>query len=165
MADAAAQRAWVKSILGVDVGGAETGPGGTAAPHLPGPEASKAWREARQAWDDAIDDVNKQIANLQTALKKTDDSQLHEIAEFGLNGVTGNQRTKLMAVIMELGDGSPERLAKHGGRALERIEALRAHLDSSGQVAVCDRNPFGVQVSIRATLGGALDRMERALAA
>ena len=150
-----ARREWVRSVLGIEIG---------KPPATSGAASGAAdWKQAREAWDEAIEVVNRQIAQLQRVMKATDDEDLHEIAEYGLNALTGNRRVKLMAALMEIGDGAPDRMARARGKALAAIRGLRAHLDSDAQVRAFDSNPFGVAVSIRATLGGALDGLKAAL--
>ena len=145
---------WVRRVLGVAL------PGG--APD---------WPSARQAWQDANDAVNDQINGLLNRAKTGEDDadefaeQLVEIAENGLNAVTENHRVKLMAAVMSLGDGSGGALAKHGPAALALIEAFTTFLAGSEKIEVCDANPFGAPVAIRATLTPPLRQMAAALQA
>ena len=48
---------------------------------------------------------------------------------------------------------------------LGSTDPFRTHLQNSEQVEVCDRNPFGVPVTIRATLVPALAQLAAALQA
>jgi hypothetical protein len=121
------------------------------------------WRAIRQTWQSASDAVDQQITALQAALRKSGDDTLEEIAEFGVNGVTGNHKVRLMAAMMELGSGDPAAIAKSGRATLALVRDFRAYLDSDERVLVCDENPFGVAVSLRATFGGALTQIEAAL--
>jgi len=151
--DTEQQRAWVTRVLGVDL---------TAKTQDSTPVSLTA---AREAYEAASDLVNGQIAKLQSELRKSTDAELREISEFGLNGVTGNHRVPLRAVLMEIDYGGPTALKKSGPKALKIVQSFRAHLDQDEKVEACDENPFGVAVSIRSSLGGALAQMERALAA
>ncbi len=152
--DARAQ--WLKRVLGVTLPG---NPQSAAAGAAPG------WKAARQGWQEASEAVDGQIEGLQAALRRSGDDRLEEIAEFGLNGITGNHRVKLMAMLLELRDGDAASLQKAGPKALGLIEAFRSHLESSEAVEVCDVNPFGIPVAIRATLLPALAQMAAALQA
>ena len=136
---------WVERVLSVDI---------------PLPKADPdAIRPAAQAWRTASDAVDKQIAALQTALRNTDDDDLHEIAEFGLNGITGGFKVRLMAALM-----SAEKADAHALQTLKQIvPGFRDHLESDERVAACDNNPFGVQVQVRSTLVPALDQLLRSL--
>lgn len=123
---------------------------------------AKLWADAKEVWTRASDTVDAQIVKLQAALKKSDDEELVEIAEFGLNAVTGGFKVPLMAVIRDLdsaGAPKPETIAK----ARNIVADFHAHINSDERVAVCDDNPFGVAMSIRATLGEALAQMAKAL--
>jgi hypothetical protein len=105
--------------------------------------------------------VDGQIAALQKALLASDDEELQEIGQYGVNGITGNFKVKLMAALMGVEAGRDADRAKLAAL----VPQFRAHLDSSERIAACDDNPFGVTVSIRATLGPALDRLARSLGA
>jgi hypothetical protein len=121
----------------------------------------RGWPAARQAWQDASDAVDGQLAKLQTALKASGDTELVEIAEYGLNGVTGNHKVPLMASVRELDSAAGPKLAGAVSRAARIVAAFRAHLDGAETVAACDDNPFGVPVTIRKSIGGALQALEK----
>ena len=114
-----------------------------------------AWRQASEA-------VDGQVAQLQAVLKRSDDPDLHEISEFGMAALSGGNRTGLMAVAMELdrADAPPPALLK---RAATIAGKFRAHLASDPKVRGFDSNPFGIHVSIRATLEPALQQLESAV--
>ena len=150
MADAK-HKAWVTRVLGYQFAGAGAG-GGAAAP---------SFADATAAWRAAMESVDAQIAALQTALRQTDDDELHEIAEYGLNAVTGGHKVKLTAALIG---------AEHGGAGdRQKLAALippfRAHLEGDERVEAVDENAFGVAMSVRATLLPALDALERGAAA
>jgi hypothetical protein len=114
---------------------------------------------ACEAWDAATEAVDGQIAALQSALRGQDDAELREIGEYGLNAVTGNQRVPLLAALMGARGGNAGDRAK----LPQLIANLRGHLDADERVRACDENPFDVAVSIRQTLGAALDRLSSAV--
>ncbi|HEY6433537.1 MAG TPA: hypothetical protein VIZ17_16270 [Acetobacteraceae bacterium] len=109
--------------------------------------------------------MDGQIAALQAVLRRSNDDTLAEIAEFGLNGITGNYKVPLAAALVELGAGGPAAMKKAGPKAVKIINDYRAYLETSEKVQVCDANPFGTPVSIRATLGGALAELAASLEA
>jgi hypothetical protein len=148
-----AQDAWIERVLGV------AAPTGSATNAGAPPE----WEPARARWQEAGETVNHQIAALQQKLRGSDDEELVAIAEYGLNGITGNHRARLTAQLMEIGDGNGGKLAERGAKLQKLVRDYRAYLEASPEVAVCDRNPFGVAVSIRATLGGALASLDDAV--
>lgn len=143
------QNTWITRVLGVtfaDVGGSGAPP---------------SIAEAAAAWRAAVEVVDAQITALQSALRGTDDEELHEIAEFGLNAVTGNHRVRLVAALMGAERGSERDRAKLAGL----IAPFRTHLENDERVDACDENPFGVTVSLRATLISALDGLARSVGA
>lgn len=157
-----ARQDWLQRVLGftLPAEAQATGHDGSAAPG-----AAADWAGARAVWESASEAVDGQITGLQAALRATGDETMKHIAEFGMNGLTGDHKVKLMAAMMEIGAGDPESLAKAGPKALGIIQAFRTHIDSDERIEVCDDNPFGVAVSIRATLAPALAQLEAALQA
>ena len=123
----------------------------------------KALEVALQTWRTASETVDSQLSRLQEVLLATDDEELVEIAEFGLNAVTGDFKVPLMTALMNLDRAAEKDKAKLATAVLTAAAEFKTHIARSEQVAVCDDNPFGVQVSIAATLGPALDQFEKAL--
>ena len=124
---------------------------------------SQGWAAVKSGWLDASETVDAQITRLQAKLRTDADHELQQIAELGLNGVTGNHKVPLMAALRSIdGAGSDtQKLAALLERAAEAARAFKNHLQSAETVAACDDNPFGVSVSIRATLVPALDQVTR----
>lgn len=147
----AAQAEWVSRVLGIAP---------LAAP-VAGDFASR-WSQARSRYEAASETVDSQIGKLQQALRASPDEDLQAIGEFGLNGITGNHRVRIMAGMrdVESSGGAAEARAKLAGL----LDAYGKHLATEEKIMACDENPLGVAVSIRATLGAALDGLRAALA-
>ena len=122
------------------------------------------WVAAKQSWQAASDALDAQISQLQQALRKSGDGELVEIAEFGLNGVTGNFKVPLLAAIRDIDAATPDALPNASAKARTIIAGFRKHLDSDEKVQACDENPFGAKVSIRQTAAEGLDKLDGALA-
>ncbi len=139
-----AQGGWVLRVLGVDVRAGASGGSGIAA--------------AARQWQAASETVDAQISRLQSVLRDSGDDELKQIAEFGLNAITVNRKVPLMAALMSAQAGDR--------RAVEDLQkaviAFRIQIESDARVAVCDDNPFGVQVSIRGVLIPALEHLLKA---
>ncbi|MBQ0943185.1 hypothetical protein KAK07_07535 [Ideonella sp. 4Y16] len=136
------------------------GGGGAGSPSGESPlgnEFPAKWRRISSELREASESVDEQISRLQRVLREQDDSELKEIAEFGLNAVTGNFKVPLLAAMLELGDGH-NATAEDAAGARELARAYANHLRGDIRVAACDQNPFGIEVSIRDTLAAALDR-------
>jgi hypothetical protein len=114
------------------------------------------WQGARVRWLDAVEEVDAQLVKLAAALRNSDDGDLWEIAEFGMNAVTDNHKVPLQAALLDVERVAPAKRAAAVKRALMRVDAFVAHLKTDDRVAVCDDNPFDVNVSLRSTLGTAL---------
>jgi hypothetical protein len=123
----------------------------------------RAWAAAKAAWTSAIETVDTQLGKLQQALNSSDDEELREIGEFGVNGVTGNFKVPLLAVMQDLESAADDARGAHARRAAKIAAGFLKHIESATRVQACDENPFGVQVSIRKTLGGALAQLNDAL--
>ena len=131
---------WVTRVLGIALPTSRT-----ATPDL---------RDAIVGWREAMEVVDRQIAALQAALRQTDDDDLHEIADYGLNAVTGGFKVRLTAALISTAkDDAPQERA----RLATVADGFRTHLETESRVAACDDNPFGVSMSIRATLVPALE--------
>jgi hypothetical protein len=170
MADAThdPKRAWLERVLGLHFAVPEfesTAPPTAPASKDDGRGFAELWAEAAARWRDASDNVDTQIGQLQRALKQTDDSELHEIAEFGLNGITGGTKVKLMAAIRELNSAGAALPLAAVGKARQAVAQFRDQINGDGRVDACDENPFGVAMSIRATFAPALAGLESALKA
>jgi hypothetical protein len=121
------------------------------------------WPEAKRVWRDAMEDVDAQMARLQQKLLDSEDDDVMEIGEFGLNAVTSNHKVPIMAGMLEV-DQAGELLAFGTVMKLvQKIIKFRQFLQQDIRVAACDENPFGVPVSIRGTLIPALEQLELSL--
>jgi len=148
------QDAWIAQVLGFKF------PAGLGSNgHDPG----LRWQMACQAWRAASETVDGQMSALQTVLRNSGDSELIDIAEFGLNAVTGNHKVRLAGMLLELGDGSPAAVQRSGSKALALLGDFRTHIETDPRVAACDTNPSTARVSIRATIGPALAGLQAAL--
>jgi hypothetical protein len=148
----AAKRAWIERVLGFQFPPQPTAAG-----------SGREWQAARRAWDAAIQTVDRQISALQSVLRGSGDPELIEIAEFGLNAVTGDHKARLTALLTELGDGNLAVMERSGGKARALLAEFRTHIENDPRVAACDGNPTKVSVSIRATLAPALAALHAAL--
>jgi hypothetical protein len=115
-------------------------------------------------WMQAKDSVNDQISRLQTAFRNSRHPLAQDIADKGLNGITRRLQVGLQAALMEYDAASAEQLAAAAARLRSAMVAMRQFLDSDAVLPMLEKNPYGVMVAIRSTLGSALDSIERRLA-
>jgi len=158
---------FAEATLLLDQLAARTGSSDTssATAKSPGNDAfAQSWAAAKQAWEAANKDSSAQIEKLQKALRESGDEDLAEIAEFGLNGVTGNFKVRLMAAIVAMDSANAEARAGIAKRAASIVSGFRSHIDTHPQVKACDENPLGVPVNIRSSIGGALTELSKVLA-
>jgi hypothetical protein len=161
------QNAWVSRVLGLSAGGeSETDEEefGEDFEEL-GLDVSDVWRAARRAFDVATESVDAQIKALQSELRESEDYQLEEIAEYGLNGLTNNTRVPLIAALLESGDGSKKQLQTAGPKIEKAAQTFITQLNSDPRVAACDQNPFGIELAIAVTYQDAVDQLLNAVRA
>lgn len=157
--DAAKKAEWVARVLNVDVGGSST----SGAPPFDLSAFRASWTKAADAWRTASDRVDGEIAELQKALRERDDPDLKRIASAGLNAITGGFKVPLLAAIHDVGNVAPDKVTGSVVAARKAVAAFTKHLQTSDKVAACDRNPFDVSMSIRASLVPALQILAAAL--
>lgn len=110
-------------------------------------------------WNDAKESVDSGISSLQTALKTYKHPDLDVIADKGLNGVTKGNQVAMMKALLEFDATTSESRADRADALLKQLDAYRSFVTGDKIVALCEKNPFGVSVAIRAPLGVALDRI------
>lgn len=123
------------------------------------------WRQAKQAWQIAIEEIDGQMAKLQGVLKNSEDEELQAIAEFGFNATTGNFKVPLMAAMRDIDAAEESALMNSIAKAQPIIVKFQQHIASDQRVEACDNNPFGVRVTIRQSLGSALTSLNATLSA
>jgi hypothetical protein len=120
------------------------------------PAPAADWRTARADWQDALETVDGQIAALVAAMRASDDDVMEAVADRGMNALTANHKVKLMAALMDIGSGDSASIRKSGPKALAIARQFSSHIETDERIAACEDNPFGVPLTIRATLGPAL---------
>ena len=125
--------------------------------------AKSAIQAATEAWQSASDAVDGQIAELQDFLRASPDPELQDIGETGLNALTAGHKVKLMAALRDLGGAAGEALPGLAAKTRKVVDEFIAYIDGDDRIAACDECPH-VPMSIRATLGGGLRKMQDALA-
>jgi hypothetical protein len=111
-------------------------------------------------WNNAKDRVDDQLRSLSDKLRKSALPQVQGVAD-EVETLLGPLRVNLIAALQNL-DAAPGD-AKAQGAARKAVGSARAWLDSDARVRAIDTNPWKVPVSVAATLGQALDRLETQL--
>jgi hypothetical protein len=124
-----------------------------------GADFAKHWTVAKQAWRTANDTVDDQIAKLEALLRESGHAGLEAVAEFGLNGLTANHKVRLMAAMRDIDAAGGKITPKLAANTLRLAKDFQKHINADPRVTVCDANPFGVTVTIRKSISGALDRI------
>lgn len=110
-------------------------------------------------WNTARESTDAGISALQAVLRSYKHPDLDNIADAGLNGVTEGNQTAIMRALMDFRAAAPADRAKKAAALVQQVDAYRGFLDGSKVITLCEKNPFGVSVAIRAPLGAALDKI------
>ncbi len=133
----------------------------TLAKATPAPRA----QPLRPVWQAAKESVDGKLEALSRELRSLEDADADQVAEFGLFGLTGGRETVgLMAALAEYDGAAPDGRAAATAGLRKAVASYRQVLDTNPMVELLDDNPFGVDVALQATLGGALRQIESLLA-
>ena len=143
------QREWVQRVLGFD-------------PDDPA-EGADAAVDRLAIWRDAKETVDARLSALARSLRAVGDPDFDRIAEFGLFGLTDGETVALNKALREYGAAPADKRPTAAKALRAAVAEYRAAMASEGMFALLDENPFGVAVASRATLGVALDAIERSL--
>jgi hypothetical protein len=115
-------------------------------------------------WNDAKEDVDHQLDGLYQRLRKTGIPVLGEIAG-EIENVLGKFRTGLITALMNFDQASGQAKDAARANALKTVEDYKRAIPADKHVIAADTNPFQVPITVRQTLGAALDRLSQRLAA
>ena len=130
----------------------------------PGNGAGTAGAKTMPLWQRARDAAVGQIGQLQSAMRDSGHPVLTRIADQGLNAITQRLQVGLQVALMEFDSAAPAARVRARLQARRAIGDFRTFLDGSGALDLLERNPLGVNVTIRNTLSSALDAVERVIA-
>jgi hypothetical protein len=160
----------IEKVLAKMESEAPSTPGSNAPPTSGGvepwalsPKFDTLWKEAKSAWQTALDNIGKQLEKLRGSLAQAGDSDLKAIGEFGLNAITANHKVPLQTAIVNVDSTVGPAKIKAIDKAQDAVIAFREHIDRDERVDACDNNPFGVQVALRSELNRGLDKLGHAL--
>lgn len=148
MTDSPAQRDWITRSLGFEF------PSGPRTEHGP----------ALPVWQAAKDAVDAQLRQLSDRLRKTSLPVLVEVAD-ELEHLLEPFRVGLVAALLAFDRAPVEVKPAARAAAIKALTAALVRLDAEKRLPAVDANGFGVSVSVRATLGAALRRLQHQLAA
>ena len=147
----AEQNAWVLRVLGVSLNEPAAAPAKSPA----GFNGSIIWRDAKEA-------VDANMTALGQALRSYGDPDLDRIAELGLHGIGTTQNVALAKALIEYQTAGGEEVVK-ATTGLRTAVANYRTLLATGLVRVIDEVPLPKAPAICATLGTALDEIERVI--
>jgi len=153
------QAAWVQRVLGVwtasDVPGQQDGPPDAAAVQMEPAELLALFRNSK-------DEVDEGLSELQAEMRKTADVDMIRVADYGMFGMTDGEGVGLMKALFELRAATPDKQPAALAAAGKAASAYKKKVFEHTLIDLVDRNPFGVEVGIRAKLGAALDTIANA---
>lgn len=123
-----------------------------------GQDPMAIWRKAKET-------VDVSISALQKAIKAHENPDLQRIAEFGLNGATDGNQVAIQKALMEFNMAEGATRTDAGKKLIAQTAVYRKFVSESPVIKLCERNPFGVKVSIKSPILTALDQIDQAAAA
>ncbi|MBV8913848.1 MAG: hypothetical protein JOZ05_12510 [Acetobacteraceae bacterium] len=143
---------WVAKVFGLTV------PSGTSQ----GQRGNHA-RPTLDIWREAKDVVDDQIGRIQGALRATEIDGALALADGGLGRITNNLQTRLIAALIDFDRSRGAEQAQTAAKVRSVLGPLANVVAKDPLLAVLEENPFGVAVSIRATLAAAFSEIEARL--
>lgn len=162
------QKDWLAQVLGVRFVVAETPRRRAPIPLRPVARddggTGFASVDGRRIWDDAVDAVRSELIDLSDTLSDLDDADLDTIADLAPAELVRRLGRDIDAALVAVDAAAPGDAARVRKSARDSLSACRSLIDGDVLITLLERNPYGVPVSIRATLTGALDRLDRLVA-
>lgn len=115
-------------------------------------------------WQNAVRAAQKTVDDLRSTLSGYGHPGLERVAKLALTGVAESNQSQLNAALVAYSDAAVDAREAATRQVASQVSAFRQYLSSDAVIALCEDNPFGVNVDIRGPLGGALDQIERAVA-
>jgi hypothetical protein len=112
-------------------------------------------------WTSAKDTADAQIEALRKAFLDQGRTGLRMAAEYGLSGLTDTAGVGLMVALRNFDASNGSAGVK--SKVTDAVAAYRGFLSGNRLLELLEKNPLGVAVTTRATLGRALDTIETSL--
>ena len=166
MATEAEKDVWTCSFFGVSL---------TPTPHaelknpVPGnsdvPEtaADRQWADASAGWKKAAQTVQGQLDSLKSALLKSADPDLVEIAKDDVDGICDDVFDTISSLMRIVGTSASNLEPKVAAPLLDDLAWCRDEITKSETVRACDTNPFSQAVTIEGLLIPAINALTTAL--
>lgn len=152
-----AKHEWIARVLGLDV--PNPMPEGGVMPN-----AQEAAKRFLQLWLGAKETADAGLGRLQKELQGTNDPMFLRIADRGLSAISGRLQVGLRVGLAEFAR-TPDPTGAAAQKLAGSVADFRRFLETDPAVLLCDENPFGAKVELRATLGRALQQIDRELEA
>ena len=108
--------------------------------------------------------VDKAVSGLRDTLKTHGHADLARIAEAPLTVPDATHRTALEQALSAYGSAKDADVARAQSAVLTSVAAFRSNLAEDKLIALCEANPFGATVDIKAPLEAVLTRIEKVFA-
>jgi hypothetical protein len=152
-----AKRQWVARVLGLELSG-------PTPERKPVAGAGDAAKRCLHLWLDAKEAADAGLGRLQKELQGTNDPMFLRIADRGLSAISGRLQVGLRVGLAEFAR-DPDPAGPAAAKLAQSVTDFLGFVETDRAVALCDENPFGADVGLRATLGGALKQIDRELSA
>ncbi|MEX0283180.1 MAG: hypothetical protein AB3N23_01065 [Paracoccaceae bacterium] len=126
-------------------------------------EGTAARKKVLPIWAAAKDETDTQLSALQNQLRGDGHPVFAAIADKGLHGITSGELTAMMRATMDYDGAGADTLEKATTDLRGSIGRMREFLTRDKGVALLDGNQMDVTVTLRDTLGDALNQIEETL--
>ncbi len=154
MSDADGKRAWVATVLGVD---------------LPRRSSSafdmKRLRAAVAEYHDTLAEVGSGVGALQDKMRASDNPLMQQIAKVELKELTGGMRVTMSAALLDIIQAPDNRRARNAKVFYKLCGKMTQFVEGNELFTYLDTNPLGVKVNSRDGLLSALRTLEQEVAA
>lgn len=126
-----------------------------AQPDVPPEPALPVWQQAKETVDAQLNVLYDKLKSFGVPVLEQAASQIEE--------VLGNYRTKMVVALTNYDNAAGPARDKARAQALEVVASYQEGLANDKHVIAADSNPFGVNVTIRETLGAAFSTLNQQL--
>lgn len=136
---------WLRRVLGAEIRNAANGGPGQSAP-----------TDVVGIWWDAKDSVNEQLEALRHAILKTRHPLAARACENGLGGFSGGALARFQAAVIDCRNAAPDARGRARQDLKKCAASLAQYVSSNPVLALLEKNPLGVRVTIRQDIARAL---------
>lgn len=126
-------------------------------------QADTGFEKLLPMWTSAKDEIDPQLDALTTAMRGSGLPLFERIADAGLHAITKGQFVALQSALMSYDQTANDAKQDAAKPVRQAIQAMRDFLTGEAAIGLLEKNPFGIDLPLKARLGAALDRIDTGL--